>query len=308
LSAEGQVSYDRALEGPLRQSREELTDTKLSVLFLINNGYTALNHEELMALVARRVRNDSSEIDGVMVGGCYFYSDTFDSYFLWPLSYIPIRIDRTFSAFDQLKTAWNELANEVMSELVIHGRSAAAIKGPVVDTQFEIDEVTYVKPTPPIGRESDFFIHGRPRKNSSGLTHCPPVGLTFPNLSAAEWACFRATLANTPELLGSYDEWRSHQREAADTGTAMMPFIAIPVTVDGWMAWRASEEAAVVFHLSEGLRERSLRGQASGASCRGPAAYTSIDPTREVRTSGYGRDRPRPGQRCVPHRARAGTH
>jgi hypothetical protein len=258
LSTEGQMLYDRALEGPiktaiasargqLRQSREELTNTKLSVLFFVNNGYTALNHEELMALAARRVRNDSSEIDGVIVGGCYFYSDTFDSYFLWPLDYIPIRIDRAFQAFDQLKTAWDELANEIMTKLVIHGHGAAAVKGPVVDTQFEIDEVTYVKPTPPIGRQSDFFLHGRPRKNSSGLTHCPPVGLTFPNLSAAEWGRFRATLANAPELLGSYDEWCSRQRKVADAGTAMMPFIAIPVTVDGWMAWRASKKEALSF-------------------------------------------------------------
>jgi len=96
LSEEGKRAYDRIIEGPiknavasarqqLKQTRTERPETTLSVLWVLNNGYTALNHEELTALVAHRTRNDTSNIDGVIAGGCYFHSDGFDSFFLWPL-------------------------------------------------------------------------------------------------------------------------------------------------------------------------------------------------------------------------------
>ena len=59
----GKRAYDRAIEGPikgaiasarqqLKQTRTERPETTLSVLWVLNNGYTALNHEELTALVA----------------------------------------------------------------------------------------------------------------------------------------------------------------------------------------------------------------------------------------------------------------
>src|SRR5437899_2469270 len=67
LSEAGQRGYHRTIEGPiknavasarqqLKQTRAERPDTTLSVLWVINNGYTALNHEELTALVAHRAR------------------------------------------------------------------------------------------------------------------------------------------------------------------------------------------------------------------------------------------------------------
>jgi hypothetical protein len=93
LPKEGQREYDRILEGPvktavrgarsqLKQSRSEYPATRASVLFVINNGYTALDHNALLAMVAHRARNDTGEIDGVVVAGCYFHSDTFDKLLL----------------------------------------------------------------------------------------------------------------------------------------------------------------------------------------------------------------------------------
>ncbi len=174
LSEAGQRAYDRAIEGPiknavasarqqLKQTRAERAETTLSVLWVLNNGYTALNHEELTALVAHRVRNDSSNIDGIIVGGCYFHSDGFDSFFLWPLNYVPIRLN-DFPGFDALHDAWQRFAESFMSRVVIGDLGPDPFKGPVVDTQFEIDDITYVKPAPPIGGASAFFPRGRPRR------------------------------------------------------------------------------------------------------------------------------------------------
>jgi hypothetical protein len=86
LSTSAQLEYDRILEGPiqravrkasqqLKQSRAELPDSICSILFVINNGYTALDHDSLCRLIARRARQDTSAIDGVIVAGCYFHTD-----------------------------------------------------------------------------------------------------------------------------------------------------------------------------------------------------------------------------------------
>ena len=114
-------------------------------------------------LVERRVRNDTSQIDGVIVSGCYFYSDTFDSYVLWPIRYIAIKQDCSFDAFDQLRAAWHALALKHMNALVQENPGKAETKDPVADMQFDVDGITYVKPTPPMGSKSDFFVNGRPR-------------------------------------------------------------------------------------------------------------------------------------------------
>ena len=121
--------YYRILEGPiknavtkarkqLRQTRLEYPQTTTSILFVINNGYTALNHDELLRLVAHRARNDSSEIDGVVVAGFYFYSDGFDNHFVWPIEYWRINSERSFPSFIKLRDAWNQCAEEFMTAVV----------------------------------------------------------------------------------------------------------------------------------------------------------------------------------------------
>ena len=56
-----------------------------------------LTQEELVEHVARRAKNDSREIDGIVVRGCYFHSDGFDTVALWPLDYVPIHLERPFA-------------------------------------------------------------------------------------------------------------------------------------------------------------------------------------------------------------------
>jgi hypothetical protein len=80
------------------------------VLWVINNGYSSLSHSALMELVAKRARNDSGDIDAVVVSGAHFYRDSFDSFFLWPIDCTPIHLDRPFQDFEALRDAWNGLA------------------------------------------------------------------------------------------------------------------------------------------------------------------------------------------------------
>jgi hypothetical protein len=251
LPMDARRDYDRILEGPiktaartaktqLKQSRTEHPGTSASILFVINNGYTALNHEALLKMVAHRARNDTKEIDGVVVAGCYFHSDTFDSFFFWPIEYLPINLSQPFSSFAKLRKAWHEFSERFMTDVVLGRIALDGIKGPVVDTQFDIDGVTYVKPAPPIGKDSGFFSKGRPRKDSSSLTQCPPVATTFPDLSREEWRLFRAAIPELDALFASYEEWQNDRVEAAASNSPLRPFVPIPITFKGWQKWRKS--------------------------------------------------------------------
>ena len=248
LSDKAQRDYDRILEGPiktavrsarsqLRQSRSEHPDATTSILFVINNGYTALDHETLVQLVAHRVRNDTSEIDGVVVAGCYYYSDAFDSHFLWPIDYVPINLNNNFTSFNRLREAWNDEATRFMT-MLMQRPMPDATKGPVVDSQFDVDGITYVKPAPPMGRKSEFYIKGRPRKNSTGLEHCPSVATTFPDMTRGEWTLFRAALPDSTSLKNTYEDWLvSRVTAASESDAPLKPFVKVLVTHDGWKKW-----------------------------------------------------------------------
>jgi hypothetical protein len=248
LPEDARRAYDRILEGPiktavstarkqLKQSKSEFSSASVSVLFIVNNGYTALNHEELVQIVAHRVRNDTKEIDGVVVAGCYFYSDGFDSYFLWPIDYIPINLHFPFASYERLRNSWNDYSQEFMTAIMQGRMGLDAVKGPIVDTQFEVDGVTYVKPAPPLGKGSQFFDKGRPRKDTSGLAHCPPVATTFPDMTREEWILFRKALPHEDSLFSIYEEWQAHRAAASNTGIPLRPFVAVSITYHAWETW-----------------------------------------------------------------------
>lgn len=248
LCKEDQHRFDRILEGPikrevasartqLKQSRVEFPSADTSLLWIVNNGYSTVDFDSLAELVERRVRNDTSQIDGVIVSGCYFYSDTFDSYVLWPIRYIAIKQDCSFDAFDQLRAAWHALAFKHMKALVQERPGKAETKDPVADMQFDVDGITYVKPTPPMGSKSDFFVNGRPRLNSSGLTTCPPVATTFADFSRIEWKRFRMQFGSPPWLCNSYADW-STRRARAERTCRLKPLVTIPIKLDDWIERR----------------------------------------------------------------------
>lgn len=247
LPNENKRRYDRIIEGPiksavasarkqLKQTRAERPETSLSILWVLNNGYTALNHDELVALVTHRTRQDTKNIDGVIVSGCYFHSDGVEHFLLWPFTYESIRT-LPFTGLDAVRDAWGAFAENFMTESIVGEMSAAPTKARVVDSQFDVDGVTFVKPAPPIGGKSTFYVNGRPRKNSSGLDKCPPVALTFPGLTRDQWIAFRRALPNELGFEESYDRWLQQEQDACKKGTPLRPFLRIPVTFDSWKTW-----------------------------------------------------------------------
>ena len=247
LSVTGQRKYDRIIEGPiktevasarkqLKETRRERPDATLSVLWVVNNGYTQLNHEELLRLVVHRVKNDTRSIDGVIVGGCYFHSDGFDNIFLWPLAYVPIRLVG-FPGYDLLHGEWNRFAEQFMTSAARGVLGSELGKGPVMDTQFEVERISFVKPAPPIGGESEFFPLGRPRESTSLAKRWPPVALTFPKLTRDEWSKMKNALPGVHDLCENYEDWLKHERRGRQEGTPVSPFVSVPITVSKWRHW-----------------------------------------------------------------------
>lgn len=246
LPADVKRDYDKILVGPvkgavdkakkqLKQSRQEHS-VSTTILLVINNGYTALDHTQLVKLVADRARQDTEEIDGVVVGGCYFYGDGFDFFAFWPLEYVPIRVDRPFTSFPQLQKAWNAFTDEYMDKMMKGLLPLHPVKGPVVDLQFDVEGVTYVKLSPPVGKESGYFPGERPRKPGP-FEKCPIVGSTFAAMTLEEWRKFRDALPHDLSLGKDYAHWRELQSEGMKTGTPLKPFVAVPVTHEGWAGW-----------------------------------------------------------------------
>lgn len=244
LDIDGKRTYDRIVEGPVKSAvasaRKQLQQSRYehnaasTVLWIINNGYSSLSHSALMELVVRRAKNDSSDIDAVIVSGGYFYSDTFDSFFIWPIDCTPINLDGPFHDFEALRCAWNDFAMERMNAMLRDPVATNDTKGPVVDVSFQFEGVTYVMPTPPMG-QSTYFINGRPRSNSTGITSSPPVATVFAGLNRNEWAEFKHHHASAISS-ANYEEWKAKEVQARSE-CELKPFIAVPISYAGWREW-----------------------------------------------------------------------
>ncbi|RNC81383.1 MAG: hypothetical protein ED559_06210 [Phycisphaera sp.] len=305
LSISGRKQYDRILEGPvknaistankqLKQTRLDKPETHSSVLLLINNGYTALDHQLLLDIAERRVRNDTHHIDGLVVAGCYYFSDSFDSYFLWPIDYVAIRDTCCSNAYDALRASWNEFSQPFVTQMLFESPDEESTKGPVIDVEFEHKGITYVKPAPRIGRNSDFFIHGRPRLDSSGLDHCPPVARTFPDISVQEWAKFRETLGAGAGLAPSHAAWIEERSRCAADSDPLQPFIPIQVSHSDWLKWlderSRPQHASTISEYANAVFDTRVRALMDLAKERTP---TGLIPSRYVlvTTKEIGQDR-----------------
>lgn len=227
----------RSARAQLKQSRKEIGEDVVTILFVVNNGFAALNHEDLLDHVVRRAQNDTDEIDGVVIAGCYLHGDEFDTYALWPINYVAIHEERPFLEFEALRSAWNELADRHMTEFVRGEHGPTAAKKAQTDIVFEWEGRVFVKPATPIGSESEFFGARRPRLNHLPFERVKHVAFTIPRLSSVEYRRVRAALKDEP-LLESFNTWNAHVEEALSHSTALKPVVPIDISRGAWEAWK----------------------------------------------------------------------
>jgi hypothetical protein len=260
LNAGAQRSYYNAMMGPikthiekankqLKRSAEDFGGDPSRVLLLVNNGYAALSHEDFKEITVRRACNATHNIDAVVVAGLYYYSDTFDSYFFPEIDLFPIRIDRPFKSYDSLSREWRTFAMNFLTRCCILGEERRAEERlPVQELSFELDGVRFIKPAPPMGKPSEFFVNGRPRKNSTGITTCPPVACTFPNFGAETWQRMKDYLEGHGFFKDSYSDWlRFRQEQETALATPTRPFVPVDVEIDQWVDWCKAQNCSANF-------------------------------------------------------------
>lgn len=251
LSASEQQKYRNTIEQPVKsvvtkakkqlvQTRSEKPETTGSVLWIFNNGYTALDHDTLEALAANRIRQDTSNIDGVIVSGCYYHSDGYDSFFLWPCSYVPIRVDHPFPEFELLQAKFHDFANRYMTELMLQAAPNGS-KGQVKDLVFDVDGIRYVRPSPVIGSPSEFYARGRPRTNSAGYHGIPPVAVIVPKLTRPDLEIIAGVVRAQRGALSSWESWQRHIESARQAAILTKPLVPIVVEAEAWLRWCYNE-------------------------------------------------------------------
>jgi len=227
----------RSARVQLKQTRSELGPDATNVLLIINNGFTAMSHEDLVEHVVIRARNDTNQIDAVVVAGCYLHGDGFDTFALWPIDCVSINEERPFREFDDFKHSWNALADRHMTEFVLGEHGELGGKEAQADIVFDWEGRTYVKPAIPIGSSSSFFGKRRPRRNCISFSQVKNTALTIPRLSKVEHRRIRSALPNEP-LLESLETWNDHLAEAMLCGRPEMPVVPVDVTRGSWEAWK----------------------------------------------------------------------
>lgn len=248
LNETEQTEYKKIMQGPiktgirkaknqLRQSRSEDPGITTSVLMFVNVGFSALSHEELVDIATHRAKNDSSEIDGIVVAGCYLHADGFDTFANWNIDYREIREGTQFEEYDLLRHAWGELANKHMTDFVQGKHGEHALKTAQVDVCFDLNGKTYVKPAISFGITSEFYRGRRPRKNVLQPGNLSSVAVTVPTMTADEFRRLSGVFPDV-ELMASHEEWRRHVQEALATSIPLQPVLPISVTRGGYEAWR----------------------------------------------------------------------
>jgi hypothetical protein len=215
----------------LRASTEKQQREMFTAVFIVNNGYGALSHEEFLEISKHCVRNDTSAIDYLICGGMYFHSDMFDSYVLCPIDVINIKNKSPLESEDEIREAWNGLSEKIITKMMHIEPSKRESKLPVIDIEFCLDNVTYVKLPPPFGKESEFWPNGRPRINSSSFAdRCPYIATPFPKLKLSCWEHIKNNQHEEYYFKQSYQEWLKYVNEQEiRCSSDSKPFVQIPL-------------------------------------------------------------------------------
>lgn len=263
LEEKGKRDYYKAMLTPikvhlktaakqLKQVTQKLEhEEKTKVVVLLNVGYGSLRHKEFKEIAFNRATNDTNQIDCLIVGGIYFYSDRYESYVISPFEEIPISINRRFSGFDKLNKCWKDFLDYFITSAILLNRDSYPDRLPVLEMNFEVDGVKFVRHAPSMGKPSEFWVNGRPRENSTGLTTCPPVGIIFPKFNKENWEKFREKECYDTAFKGTYREWLDYAAEKrAENNDELKPFIEIEITYDEFCK-KYDENEAYFGHLCE---------------------------------------------------------
>lgn len=244
LTEKQQREYYRILETPiktaLKKASKQLQESSESenvvkVALIINNGLSFMMPEEFEKIAMERAKNDTSGIDILLIGGCYFFSDKFDSYVIFPLKELYLNGVYRTDIVDAIRDGWNVFLNQFMTRHITD-TDLIRNKEPLKDISFEIGDILYVKPPPKMGK-SDFWINGRQREDSTNLNVCPPVATVIPAFDKDNYDIAKRLIEDNWHLkddLSKYQIWL--KKEIKESSTLFRPLIEIKISCNNLQA------------------------------------------------------------------------
>ena len=232
--------YYKILETPiktaLKKSSKQLQQTSSSIecnvriTIIINNGLSLMTDKEFEDVAIKCAKNDTSGIDILMIGGCYYYSDKFDTFTFFPFKEINLRKQNDIIV-NKIKDSWFEFLNNYMTRNIIE-TNIKRDKIPVLDISFELGETLYVKPAPNWGKKSEFWPEGiRPREDTTGLNICPPLATVLPKFNNVTYEQARNKITDNGKLKDSLFSYNNWVEEVVKKGQNLLqPILAIELS------------------------------------------------------------------------------
>ena len=224
------------IKGRLKKASKQLKtsaaeiDAQVKIAIIMNNGLTMTDHEEFQRLAIERTKNDTSGIDILIVCGMYYFSDKFDSYAFFEFKDIKIQGRERPNLIQKLRDAWFKKVEQYMTKQIVDLKIKRT-KEPIQDLFFELDGVRYIKPPIQWGKPSEFYGEaGRPREDTTGMKHCPPVATVLPIFDDESYNYAKRNIIDVAILTGSLREyliWAENQR--ATSKNPFLPIVLIPI-------------------------------------------------------------------------------
>jgi len=219
------------IKGQLKKASKQLklsadaVDAHVKIAIIMNNGLTMTGHDEFRRLAIERTKNDTSGIDILIVCGMYYFSDKFDSYAFFEFNDIKIQGKERPDLIKKLRDAWFKKGEQYMTQQIVD-LNIKRTKEPIQDLFFELDGIRYVKPPIQWGKPSEFYGEaGRPREDTTGMNHCPPVATVLPIFDDESYNYAKRNIIDGNILTDSLHEylvWAENERE-----TSLNPFLPI---------------------------------------------------------------------------------
>lgn len=244
LDYEGKNKYYNELSTPIKtalkkaskQLKYSAESNEYKIAIILNNGLSMTSPDEFLDLAVKRAKNDTSNIDTLIVCGIYHYSDSFETKAISMFKDVLINSkEQPTNIIKKLQVAWNEKVNEYMKKQILDTDMERS-KQPVHDIYFEVDDIRYIKPPIQFGKESPFFGKvGRPRVDTTGMDSYPPVGIILPIFNIETYNYVKENIFENDsyilkESLSKYLVWVDEEKKLSDD--IFKPIIPIEVTVN----------------------------------------------------------------------------
>jgi len=225
------------IKGQLKKASKQLkksaieVNAQVKIAIIMNNGLTMTTPDEFQQLAIERTKNDTSGIDILIVCGIYYFSDKFDSYTFFEFKDVQIQGEERPELIQKLRVSWFNKVEQYMTKQIVD-LNTKRTKESIQDLFFELDGIRYVKPPIQWGKLSKFYGEaGRPREDSTGMKHCPPVATVVPVFDDESYDYAKRNIINDAILADSlrgYIIWAENER--ATSTNPFQPVVLIPIT------------------------------------------------------------------------------